>query len=71
MSDGQMSLQDIINGAMQAEQQGIPVDWKELCMRTYNVASNELAKLNQQLDSYKNAEEDKCDTATPAIGQPD
>ncbi len=43
--DASMSLNDIINAALQAEKQGVPVDWKQMCLNVYNVATNHIANL--------------------------
>ena len=40
-----VSLNDVINAGLQAEQNGVPVDWKQLCMTVYNVASNHIANM--------------------------
>lgn len=49
MSDGQVSLNDVIQNAINAEQNQVPVDWKNLCMTVYNVASNHIQQLEEQL----------------------
>ena len=49
MSDGTVSLNDIIQTAIQAEASGVPVDWKELTFKTYNVATNYITQLEQNL----------------------
>ena len=45
MSDGQMSLNDVLNAAIQADNNGVPVDWKQLAMTIYNVATNHIAQM--------------------------
>ncbi len=39
------SLQDVIQGAIEAEDKGVPVDWKAMCLQTYNVAMEEIKRL--------------------------
>ena len=39
------SLQDVINGAIKAEEMGVPVDWKSMCLQTYNTAMEEIKRL--------------------------
>ncbi len=47
-SDGQRSLQDVLQSAQVAESQGVPVDWKSMAMQIYNVAMNHIAQLEQE-----------------------
>lgn len=47
-ADAGMSLNEVINNAIQAEAQGVPVNWRDLCMTVYNVATTHIANLEQQ-----------------------
>ena len=48
MSEEQtVSIQDQLQTALEAEQKGIPVDWKTLCIQVYNVAMAEIKRLTQ------------------------
>ena len=42
------SLQDVIQAAVEAENQGVNVDWKAMCFQTYNVAMEEIKRLTPQ-----------------------
>ena len=53
MSDGSVSLNEIIQTAIQAEKAGVPIDWKELTFKTYNVATNYITQLEAQLPQEK------------------
>ena len=44
------SLQDVIQGAIEAEDKGVPVDWKAMCLQTYNVAMEEIKRLQPAPD---------------------
>lgn len=59
MSDGSMSMQDVLQGAIEAENKGIPVDWKSMAMKVYNVAINHIAALEKeaQVDDGSDADE--------------
>ena len=59
MSDGSMSMQDVLQGAIEAENKGIPVDWKSMAMKVYNVAINHIAALEEDLN--KEATDDGSD----------
>ena len=56
MTDEQtVSIQDQLQTAVEAEQKGIPVDWKTLCIQVYNVAMAEIKRLTE--DQPEEAEE--------------
>jgi len=59
--DGQASLNEVINGALQAESQGIPVDWKALCLQTYNLATNHIANLEGTHEEDSDDQPDAAD----------
>ena len=41
----QVTLQEKLQAAMEADAKGIPVSWKEMCVETYNVAMAEIQRL--------------------------
>ena len=42
------TLQDIIQSAIKAEAEGVPVNWKEMCLQTYQVAVAEIQRLQPE-----------------------
>ena len=42
------SLQDIIQAAITAEDAGVPVAWKQICLNTYQVAMAEIQRLQPE-----------------------
>lgn len=48
MNNGQTTLNEVLQSALNAEQQGVPVAWKELAMTIYNVATNHIANLEKE-----------------------
>ena len=47
------TLEDVIAAATVATEQGVPVDWKAICIQTYNILSEKINKLaiNQKAPS--------------------
>jgi len=45
-----VSIQDQLQTAIGAEQKGIPVDWKTLCIQVYNVAMAEIKRLTDEAE---------------------
>ena len=41
-----LTLEETLQQAEAASRAGVPVDWKELCFRTYNVGLSEVRRLN-------------------------
>jgi hypothetical protein len=62
MSDGTVTLNEIINTALNSDNVGVPIDWKALCFKTYNVATNHIASLEAELETAKNALEGVVNT---------
>ena len=58
MSDGQITLQEMVQTAIDADGKGVPVDWKNLAMFVYNAATNHIAQLEAQLEGTNNGEGD-------------
>ena len=48
--DSTRSLNDVLSAALQAEQAGVPVNWKDLAMTIYNVATQHIAAMDQQAE---------------------
>ena len=46
----EISIQDQLQEAMEAETKGIVVDWKAMCVQTYNAAMGEIQRLKAELD---------------------
>ncbi len=44
------SLQEVIASAVEAQDKGVPVDWQQICLHTYQVAEAEIARLNTLLE---------------------
>lgn len=42
------TLQDIIQAAIKAEDAGVPVNWKEICLAGYQAAVAEIRKLQDE-----------------------
>ncbi len=42
------SLQDVIQAAITAEDAGVPVNWKAICLQTYEVAMAEIKRLQPE-----------------------
>jgi len=47
------SLQEVIASAVEAQDKGVPVDWQQICLHTYQVAEAEIARLNYLLEQMK------------------
>ena len=45
-----MDIRELVQKAMEAEQSGIPVNWKEMCITAVNVATQRVGQLEQQLE---------------------
>ena len=48
MSD--QTLQEKLQAAVDAQNKGIPVNWQEMCLETYNAAMAEIQRLNALLE---------------------
>lgn len=58
MSDGQVSLNEVLQAAIDADNRGVPVDWKNMALNIYNVATNHIAQLQEQIPTP--AEDEEC-----------
>ena len=45
----EQTLQEVIENANKAEASGVPVNWKDLCFRTFNVAMAKIQELEAEL----------------------
>ena len=48
-----MDIGQLVKEAMAAEQKGIPVNWKELCITVLNAAVQRVGELEQQVSKYE------------------
>jgi predicted secreted acid phosphatase len=76
MSDGEMTLNDLMNGAeqshqaaLEAEKKGVVINWPQMAERwrqvayqTYNAGTNHIVKLEEELEAAKSALEDVDNT---------
>jgi len=58
-----MTMQELLAEAQKAESIGVPVDWKSMCFKVYNVANNYLSRLEAEHNAEKIAEKNPevCD----------
>jgi hypothetical protein len=42
------TLEDVIAAAARATEQGVPVDWKAICIQTFNILTEKINKLVQE-----------------------
>ena len=45
--DTSMSLNEVLQNAVAAEKQGVPVNWRDLAFTIYNVATQHIANLEK------------------------
>ena len=58
-----MDIGELVRNAMAAEQKGIPINWKELCVTVLNAAVQRVRELEDQVDNLSHPEE------TPLSGE--
>jgi hypothetical protein len=46
----EQTLQEKLQAAVDAQNKGIPVNWQEMCLETYNAAMAEIQRLNALLE---------------------
>lgn len=49
MNDGQVSLNDCLQTALEAQERGVVVNWQDMTFKVYNLATNYIAQLEGQL----------------------
>ena len=50
------TLQEVLENASKAEADGVPVNWRDLCFHTYNVAMNRIRELEAEQSAAKSPE---------------
>ena len=55
--DAGMSLNDLLQNAVAAEKQGVPVNWRDLAFTVYNVATQHIASMETSPEEMKELEE--------------
>ena len=53
-----MDIRELIQNAINVEQQGVPVNWKEMCITAVNVATHRVVQLEKQLEELSPPPED-------------
>ena len=48
MNNGEVSINELLAKAVEAELQGVPVSWRDLAMQIANAAINEIRRLNEE-----------------------
>lgn len=49
--EARMSLNESLEAALDAEARGVSVNWKDMCFKVYNLASNYIEKLESNNES--------------------
>ena len=49
----EVSIQDKLQAALEAEAKGLPIDWKTLCVNTYNAAMDEIKRLSVDAETQQ------------------
>jgi hypothetical protein len=47
-SNAGASLNDVLQAAIDAEKKGVPVNWRDMCMTVYTVATNHIANMEKK-----------------------
>lgn len=48
MEEQELTLNEAIQAALDAEQRGVVINWKEMALRIYQVATNHIAAMNSE-----------------------
>ena len=67
-TDAGMSLNEVLQNAVAAEKQGVPVNWRDLAFTVYNVATQHIANLEQNPEGVGEEELDELIEAFDAAG---
>jgi hypothetical protein len=51
-----MDIRELIQKSVEAEQAGVPVNWKELCVTAVTVATQRVGQLEKELQQYTTVE---------------
>ena len=54
-----MDIGEVVRNALKAEQQGIPINWKELCVTVLNAAVQRVKELEDQVDNLSHPPPDE------------
>ena len=56
-----MDIRELVQKAMEAEQSGIPVNWKDMCITALTVATQRVGQLEKRLEElYPPPEEEQA-----------